>query len=126
MRVADTSLLYAFLDADDRHHERARGLMGAPEPVLVPPEILVETVNLVQYRAGFESARQALGSLTDLPHVSVSEPADPNGLAKVFGQGEGDLSLADAVVVQVCRQTGADPMAFDEAILERVDPASDR
>lgn len=120
VRVADTSLLYAFFDAADDHHDRARARMGVPEPVLVPPEILVETVNLVQYRAGYQRARRALEDLTGLPHVTVCDPPNPNALQQVFDQAGGDLSLADAVVVQVCRETGGRPLAFDEAILDRV------
>lgn len=119
-RVADTSALYALFDEDDDHHAEARDRFGDPTPVLVPREILVETANLLQYRFGWSAAREAVGGLLEKPHVAVSDPVPVEGAWGTFGRAEGELSLADAIVVQTCRARDARPLAFDEAIADRV------
>lgn len=119
MRVADTSALYPLFDEDDGHHERARRALGNPEPIAVPSEILVETVNLIEYRFGWQAAKRSAASLLDKPHVSRADPVPVEGVRQAFEAAEGELSLADAVVVQSCRMQGAQPLAFDEAIRER-------
>jgi predicted nucleic acid-binding protein len=119
--VADTSLLYAVLNASDGHHEDAREAFADPEPVLVPHGILQETLGLIQLRRGFPASWEAGAALQRLPHVDV--PTTDQAVADTawgrFADGDGDLSLADALVVAWCQAEGADPLAFDEAILDR-------
>lgn len=121
VRVADTSVLYAVLDEDDDHHDQAVGDLEDPEPILVPREILVETVDLVRHRADAGAASAALDDLLALPHVSVAEPVHVEAVQAVFDEAAGDLSLADAVVVQTCLARGADPLAYDEDVRAALD-----
>lgn len=118
-RVADTSALYALFDGDDKHHDQARTALADPTPIWIPSEILVETVNLVEYRFGWAPAHRALGALLEKPHVSIAEQVPMDGIWRTFQQAEGELSLADAVVVQTCRVHGSEPIAYDDAILGR-------
>jgi 5'-methylthioadenosine phosphorylase len=74
IRVADTSALYPVFDGDDAHHAQAREDLADPAPVVVPSEILVETINLIEYRFGFSPASTALERLLAKPHVSVADP----------------------------------------------------
>ncbi len=119
-RVADTSALYAVFDSDDKHHDEARETLGDPTPVEIPSEILVETVNLLEYRFTWENACRALESLLSKPHVSVAAGVPFAGVREVFQAAQGTLSLADAVVVQTARALGAEAWTYDGEIQARV------
>lgn len=116
VRIADTSALYAFLDLEDDHHGKALEDIQDPEPIAVPSEILVETVDLVGYRQGKAAARAALEDIMGLAHTYVADPVHVAAVRSVFEDAAGKLSLADAFVVQTCRALGAEPLAYDKAI----------
>ena len=122
MRIADTSALYALFSATDAHHEAARAALEDPEPVVVPREIFVETLSLIQYRHGFDAALAAGLFLRALRHVKVR--ATPPRLAEdawaAYADAKGALSLPDATVVAWCRREGAKPLAFDRRLARRV------
>lgn len=63
MDVVDSSLLFALFNAADEWHEDAKRAIGGPDPVLVPPGILQETLDLVRLRQGPRAANQALAWL---------------------------------------------------------------
>ncbi len=115
MRVADTSALYALFSEDDRFHKRALKDVSAPEPIVVPSEILVETIDLLAYRFGRSAGRKALDSLFQLPHVSVAEKVELSAVGEIYSRGK--LSLADAFVVQTCVALGAEVLAYDRRIV---------
>lgn len=117
MRVADTSALYALLDEADAHHAKAIQEVEDPEPIVVPPEILVETIDLVGYRFGHGAAQSALQDLLALSNIRRAEVVHLEAVVAVFLGAGGKLSLADAAVVQTCRALAARPLAFDRDIL---------
>ena len=116
-RVADTSVLYALFSEGDRFHSRAKDDVGDPDPLVIPTEVLVETIDLLAYRFGSEAGRKALDSLLGLPHVRVAERVELPPVRRIYEAARGRLSLADAFVVQTCVALGADPLAYDEDIL---------
>lgn len=120
--MADTSALYAFLVESDAHHGKAVRALADPEPIVVPTEILVETVQLLAYRFGWEAGRGALDALLQLPHVGIAEKVAFEAVRQVHAAGKGKLSLADAFVVQTCRTLGATPLAFDASIAKASAP----
>lgn len=117
MRVADTSALYAVFNKGDQHHGKALEALAEPEPIAVPMEILVETIELIEYRQSWAVAKAALEDLRRTPHVRIAERVDVDAVIAVFTASKGRLSLADAVVVQTCRALAAKPFAFDRDIL---------
>lgn len=122
VRVADTSALYAFLVETDGHHTKAATALTNPDPIVVPTEILLETVQLLAYRFGWDAGRLALDALLSLPHVSVAEKVSFDGVRQVHAASKGRLSLADAFVVQTCRALGATPIAYDANIVKAARP----
>lgn len=112
MRVADTSVLYAAFSVEDAHHDRARRDLEDPTPVLLPTEILAETIDLIAYRFGRPAARAALRALLSLPHVRIAERVAIEPVRTVY-ESNPSLSLADAFVVQTCRATGGTPLTYD-------------
>jgi predicted nucleic acid-binding protein len=119
-RVADTSALYALFSRADRFHSRAAKDVGDPDPIFIPTEILVETADLIAYRFTFSAAVQAVDFLLALPHVSLAERVEFNGVRDIHKGARGSLSLADAFVVQTCVSLGAKPLAYDRRIVEEV------
>lgn len=119
-RVGDASALYALFDEDDAHHHEAKRALEDPEPIAVPTGILVETVDLVEYRSTAATARAALTWMLDRPNVRIADPVHVPAVREIHADADGALSLADAFVVQTCRALGADPLAFDERIRSRV------
>jgi predicted nucleic acid-binding protein len=116
MRVADTSALYALFSEDDRFHERALNDMSAPDPVAIPSEILVETIDFLACRFGPGAGRKALDSLLKLPHVRVTEKVELSAVKEVYDRAKG-MSLADAFVVQTCVALGAEVLAYDRRLV---------
>lgn len=118
MRIADTSALYAFFHEADPHHAEAVERVASDEPILVPTEILVETIDLIAYRFGHAAGRKALGDLMRLPHVALAERVHLEPVRALHEASKGKLSLADAFVVQTCRVTGASAFSFDREVLK--------
>jgi predicted nucleic acid-binding protein len=63
MHAIDTSLLYALFNARDRWHAEAKDLVQQHRPILVPPGILQETLDLLRLRHGGKAAAAALAWL---------------------------------------------------------------
>lgn len=114
--------MYAVISERDAHHVQAVALLEREEPIVVPHEILVETVSLLQYRHGHGAARTAGDFFRSLPHVQVRPvpPARAEHAWRVFTAAGGKLSLADSVVVAWCRDEGWAPLTFDRDIADSV------
>ncbi len=119
-RVADTSALYALFSEEDRFHERAVEGVGDPDPIVVPTEILAETIDLLTYRFGFVAGRRALDFLLGLPHVGIAEKVEVAAVRAIYRAARGRLSLADSFVVQTCLALGGEPLAYDRQILREL------
>jgi predicted nucleic acid-binding protein len=102
--VLDTSGLLAALDADQRHHERAREVLAAdPGPFLLSPFVLAELDYLLLERVGVHAERALLdevaGGVYDLVTFGAAEVA---AAADVLGGYGGlRLGLADASVMVI-------------------------
>lgn len=116
VRAADSSALYALVVTEDAHHRRALEAFADPEPIVIPTEILIETIDLLQYRFGWTRARAALDDILALPHVSLADKVRIEPVRTLHADAKGKFSLADAFVVQTCRATGAVPLSYDEDI----------
>jgi len=102
--VLDTSGLLAALDADQRHHERARQALAAdPGPLLLSPFVLAELDYLLLERIGAQAERALLDEVArgayDLVGVGAAEVAAATDV--LAGYGELRLGLADASVVVI-------------------------
>ena len=116
-RVADTSALYALFSEADRFHGKAVEDVGDPDPIMVPMEVLVETIDLLTYRFGFGAGRSAFDFLVGLPHVGIAEKVEVAAVQAIHRAARGRLSLADSFVVQTCLALGADALAYDQRIV---------
>lgn len=112
-RVADTSFLYAAFDAADARHSKALGEIAKPHALDIPLGVLVEFMGVVGHRQGDQVARQAWKDLQALANVSLAGVVSQEGAVKVWQDHRG-LSLADAVGIQACLETGARLLSYDE------------
>jgi uncharacterized protein len=102
--VLDTSGLLAALDADQRHHDRARQALDAdPGPFLLSPFVLAELEYLLLQRVGVDAERALLDEVAaggyDLVPFGVEEVAEAVGLLRRYGELR--IGLADASVAVI-------------------------
>lgn len=121
MRVADSSALVGFFVAEDAHHRRARAALEDSEPIWVPSEILAETLQLLQRRLGTDAAVRAGEFLWSQPNTEI-QPSDTAVLMAAWEEfiGSTRLAFTDCIVIAVCREHDATPLAYDKAILRAV------
>ena len=60
--MVDAGPLYAYVDADDRHHDECLGLLeGHPGPLVVPLLVVTEVAYLLESRLGTDAEVRFLG-----------------------------------------------------------------
>lgn len=113
MHVADTSFLIAVFDSSDPRRSKAREELDKAARVVIPTEILVETLGVLKVKASRRAAIDALEKLLRLPNVTWSECCDFQGTLAIY-RSHPALSFPDAVVVRECITRGARLLSFDE------------
>ncbi len=107
----DTSALFAVLDADDKHHKKAKDiwvrLISAEETIICSNYILVETFALVQNRLGLEAVRTLQEDVLPMITIEwVGEAAHRSGVAGVLTAMRKKLSLVDCISFEIMRKLG--------------------
>ena len=111
MTFADTSGLYALLDAENVAHELTAKawaeLRRANKEIVTSNYVFVETVSLLQSRLGLDPVRDLIESIAPLLSVEwVDREAHEAGLTAVLAANRRDLSLVDCVSFEVMRRLG--------------------
>ncbi|MHB8633783.1 MAG: PIN domain-containing protein [Thermoplasmatota archaeon] len=114
MKIADTSFLVAMFDADDHRNAEAAAAFAKTNPVLIGPEVLVETLGVIKAKVGRNPSSQVLEDLMALPNVEWTSGADVPDTYRIYRE-EKSLSYVDAAVVHhaVARRMGA--LTYDSA-----------
>lgn len=105
----DTSALIALLDADDRHHDRARRtwkrVLESGDRLISTNYVLVEAFALAQSRMGPDLARVLEESFFPFLVVEwVDRATHAAGISAVLVAGRKKLSLVDCVSFEVMRR----------------------
>ena len=110
----DAGPLYAYVDADDKHHEECLELLAThPGPLLVPMLVITEVTHLLASRLGPVPEIRFLGDLAN--GNLVAEPVVPRDwlriaeLASVYR--DLPLGTADASVVAAAERLKAEQVA---------------
>lgn len=117
---ADTSALYAVLDADDAFHERARAawssLLSEDETLVATNYVLLETFALVQARLGIDAVRGFSDDLLPLVRTAWVTQEDHRGAVQaLLAADRRELSLVDCSSFLVMRKLGLESaFTFDE------------
>lgn len=113
--VLDASVLIAFLDSDDAHHERAQTLfLTHAEEELAASVLTLGEVLVGPVRAG--RAQQVLEAIRDLELRTVPLSNEPLGLAQL--RARTGLRMPDCCVLLAARATGGAVASFDTALAD--------
>jgi predicted nucleic acid-binding protein len=112
--IVDAGPLYAYVDADDAHHEDSLELLEThPGPLVVPTLVVTEVAYLLATRLGWQAEVRFLGDLAsgDLVLEAV-HAADPVRMAELVARYR-DLPLGtvDASVVAAAERLGVSEVA---------------
>ena len=98
--------------------------MSDPEPILVPPEVLGETLGVIQRRRGRAVAREIWSHLRTLPHLRFADTSDHGRVRPLFERDGADLTWVDSCVVAWARKLGCAALCFDPDITRAVPPST--
>jgi predicted nucleic acid-binding protein len=121
---ADTSALYAVLDADDSNHTKARQfwdkIIKSDDILLCHNYILVETSALVLRRLGMEAVRVFEQDIHPILRIIwVTREVHSAAVSAQLMADRRTLSLVDCVSFEVMRRTGIrKAFAFDRHFLD--------
>jgi predicted nucleic acid-binding protein len=107
--LIDAGPLYAYIDADDRHHEASLRLLEThPGPLVVPMLVVTEVAYLVSTRLGLDPEVRFLGDLAS--GALIAEPVQPGDWLRiaelVARYADLPLGTVDASVVTVAERLG--------------------
>jgi predicted nucleic acid-binding protein len=117
--LADTSALFAVLDADDANHGRAKRkwieLIGSEAAFICTNYILVESFALIQRRLGWKALKAFHESILPMIQVEWIDEKIHLAASTVFFQSfKRSVSLVDCTSFVVMRKLGIDTaFAFD-------------
>lgn len=126
MIALDTSGLLAALDADQRHHQRARAALEAdPGPYLLSPFVLAEIDYLVSRHVGLDAELALLREVTGGSYTL--EPFSPEDVGVAAGVIETyrdlNVGLADAsIAVLAARHDTTRVLTLDERHFRTIRP----
>ena len=116
--LADTGPLFAAVDPDDAHHDRAQNelkrLALEKRDVIVSFSAILETQSLVLRRLGPKSAGDWLEDV--LANAKFVNPAAEDYIStatKLAGFGDQSITLFDAVLAVLSARLGVDVWTYD-------------
>lgn len=112
--VVDTSVLFAALHKNDRHHAKAAAMLAGHLGLEVPPAVFAETETTIRKKAGLDVARATLPAfLKGNPHIGVMD-ADLHPAAMGVWQRHGRLSYTDCHAIAGALLLGDELITLDE------------
>ena len=107
----DTSALLALIDADDRHHSRAKKvwktILPDQQTLVTTNYVLLETFSVAQTRLGLPAARTIQESFFPLLTTQwVDNNVHESGVTAVLAAGRRRLSLVDCISFETMRRLG--------------------
>ena len=107
----DTSAFFALLDADDAHHQKAKGAwveVLKPENNLVTTNyVLIESFALIQNRLGLDALKGFQNDLLPLLGIEwIQDHTHALAVSALLAASKKSLSLVDCVSFEVIRDLG--------------------
>ena len=112
--LVDAGPLYAYVDADDAHHEECLALLSDhPGPLAVPILVVAEVAHLVGTRLGAQPEVRMLGDFAARSFVTVAVDADDwlRIAALVARHRDLPLGTVDASIVAAAERLGVTTLA---------------
>lgn len=119
MRLADSSFLVALFVSGDRNSAAAEREAARPDPILVPSEVLGETLGVLQKRKGIDFARLVKDWMDSKPHFQYvfTQRAHFDVASRMFRKSTHRVNYVDAVVIAWAWATGAAILSYDDDLL---------
>lgn len=111
-RVVDTSVLLASVAPDEPHHGDSLRLLAEPGPLVIPNEVLIETLGVITHRNGRPAAKRFLRALEETEGVEMDHASDVRE-ALALCKKRRSLSVVDAVGVVMAWRMGCDLDTWD-------------
>jgi len=120
MAVADSSFLVALFLPYDTNHEKAKELFTETDTVIIPYEILIETLTVLLYKENAEFVRVVYETLesTETFIIYLSNQKYLEKSLTVFLNQENKLSYFDYVAISLSKLLRQDLLTFDEKQLK--------
>lgn len=122
MAAIDTSLLYALFNEVDIWHADAKRAIQEHAPVVVPPGVVQETLDLIRLRQGPGTAKAAFAWLSTHPriHLATSSADQSHAAALAFFTDSSTAtwkacSFADVWCVAHAKALGLPLLSHDDA-----------
>jgi predicted nucleic acid-binding protein len=126
MRIfVDTSAFYAYLDRDDKNHQKAKNqfmeIFSNSPDLATSNYVLVETFALLQNRLGLEAVREFQTDIVPLLKVGyVLQDLHRTALSAFLSAGRRGLSFVDCVSFEMMRDLGIkSALTFDAHFQEQ-------
>jgi len=134
--IADTSGLVSLATDTDQNHEpaakAAAQLRKAARPILLPFDVLIETVNVLGKKSGHETARKAASQLLhpDSQFLLIETHTYLMAALEKFEKQSSAVSLTDCIVMAVADDYSTqDVFGFDKQFKDagytRLEPATE-
>lgn len=112
--VADTSWLYAMVDADDAAHDEAVADAETRPVIHIPYATLVETLVLIKSRHGVRASRRAVDFFTSKTNIRLGSPDhDHEAILRVW-DAHPALGYVDACGVASAQALALGLTTFDQ------------
>lgn len=134
--IADTSALVSLATDTDHNHkpatQAAAQLRGAERPIIVPSDVLVETVNVLGKRSGHQTALKAADSLlrSGSQFILIETTSHIEAALEKFRNQPQTVSLTDCIVMSVADHYGTKEIfgfdkQFADAGYRRLEPSTE-
>jgi len=133
--IADTSALVSLATETDQNHERATSaaarLRETQRPIILPADVLVETVNILGKKSGHETALKAADQLLrpGSQFILVETTAYIETALQKFSDQSPAVSLTDCIVMALAdhydtRDIFGFDKQFEDAGYHRLEPST--
>lgn len=115
--LADAGPLYAAVDPEDMHHNRAvrelERLTGEPRDIAVAYPTLLETYSLILFRLGKNAATDWLDDMANASLINPSPEDYRIATAKLRGLADQPITLFDAITAAIATRLRLEVWTYD-------------
>lgn len=122
MRIADSSFLVALFLSGDRNYHDAEREAELSDPILIPSEVLSETLGVFQRRKGIDFARLIKQWVDRQPHFQIgfTERLHYDTASVIFAKSSERVDYVDSLVIAWSLARGAPVITYDEDLKKAV------